>query len=334
MKISPKSYFAAAAVFLQGSALLLNILLQDLRHEAWIAFLVAAVISVFLLYYMGNEDIYTLASKKLGNRFGKILSIVYAVYFLLAASYNINLLSSFVSGYVLRETPRAAFAILFTVLCIYGAKNGYDNLLRLSFVFFAVALVSNTINVFLLRDKFNFTNFLPLSGMGFKGTITAATLLVLDASVFLCFARSRKNTVLGFISGTVFLLATILCNIGVLGSVISIYTWPTHEALRIINSGNTLARVETSSVFVMVAIMFFKVCLTLCAGAEGVKKITNINKNYIPTLLGGVIIFVVSLLIFQSGAEAMDWFRKYGAYIILPLGAVIPGVLKAITTKK
>lgn len=337
-----KSFFVTAATLLQGSVLLLNIPLQDLQKEAfWIFGIAAIIVLLFLLITVKEKNIYVLSYEKLGKNGGKILSIIYIVYFLLAASYSINLLTSFTGGYVLEETPKIIITAFITLLCTYGAYAGSENLFRLGSIFFAISLLSGVVNIFLLRGKLSFNNLLPIFTFKpeeyFKTFIISITILFCDSSVFLCFLKKqedKKNFILGLLVGTVFLVITLLCSGAALGRVLQIYTWPTHETLRIINSGNTLARIETSSVFIMISMVFFKVSLLMCAAIEGIKKTTPESKHILNTMCVGVVVFVMSVLLFKSGAAALYGFRRYAALIVLPLSAVIPCTLNVIKTRK
>lgn len=335
MNIKPKSFFFSAVVVLQGSTLLLNALFHDGIKNNLLAFLVAAVISVLLLCQSEADDIFSLSHKVLKTAGGKILSIIYVIYFVTAAAFNINLLSYFVGGYILEKTPRAIFIFVFTTLCAYGAHKGKENLFRLSVLFFAVAVISCITDTFMLKDEIDFNNF--TAEINIKSILVAVALLLGDMLVFSCFPRKKekiKSTIWGFIAGSMLLGIIIFRSTATLGNMTSVFTWPTHETLRVINTGNTHARVEILSAFVMMAMVFFKTSMLYCCAVDGIKKVFGINKSVIPVMFCRTTIFFTALFMFNSGERAMKvWAGEFSIAIILIL-ALLPVVLNLINSKR
>lgn len=323
MGVKSKSFLFGTAVILCGSELLINILLHNVRHETWICFLIASLVAIPVFLFC--------TTRRSVCDDSKIISFIYAVYFLMSASYNINILASFVGGYVLEETPRAVFIFLFTLLCGYGAVKGYENLMRLAVIFFTIGFISGVFDILLLWNKIEIKNFQPVFSLPateyVKGTVLSSLLLIGDLSVLMCFVNEkvkRKDLALGAIAGCAFILITIIRSIGSLGNITGIYTWPTHEALRIINSGNTLTRIETSSVFIMIIMIFFKVSLFISGATEEIKKVFKSDKGFVWVLICSGIVFILSNNMFSFGAEAMDIWEKYSVYLTVPIVVAIP----------
>jgi len=317
----------AVATLLQGSVLFLNALLNNFGHEAWVGFLVAMIIVGFFLFATySQENIYEVCRKQFGKAVGNFISAVFICYFTLTASYNINLLSAFIGGYVLEETPKFIFIMFFTLLCAYGAYKGAENLIRLSAVFFSVAVITEILNVFLLWDKIEVKNFKPFFSRDVKyyvkNIFTSAVLLMGDMSIWVCFKKKdvvKKHIIYGFIAGSIILFFILVRSIGALGEMLSVYTWPLHESLRIINSGNVATRIETSSVFVMLAMIFLKCGLFYSGAVEGIKNVFNTDKKFIVIGCVAVAICILSNVLFKSGVTAMEIWTKYAAYVIIPI---------------
>lgn len=263
----PKSFFVATVASLYGSCLLVNMLFSCFSKEIVWSFPLAAVI-IFLIAFFFKEPV----------NMGRVSSIIYTIFFLAAAGYYIYVVSSFVGEYVLPRTPKTFFVILLTSLSAYGAHKGYKNILSLGVIFFAAAVVSYAVNGVMLRSSIKPEAFLPLimNGKNFLWSFLFSFLILFaDASVFMSFVKSKKDKscfALGFLLGSVFLYGVVCFVIMTLPNTASLYSWPVYEALRRVNSGNALARVETASVFVIYAMMFYKICLTFCAAKENFKK--------------------------------------------------------------
>jgi len=322
LKIKSGELFFGSAVFLQGSSLLINALLRG--GSAWVAFAVSLIAALPLVILYNRINIF--------ECFGKWVICLYVIFFILIASYNINLLSSFVGSYILEETPKIIFVILFTALCTYGVSGGIKRLMQLAVIFFAVAVFSDIINMFLLRDTVKIENLIP-SGNPARGIFCGAMLLLCDMLTFTCFPKEMRGAVWGYIIGGILLFCVILRTVATLGVTTGIFTWPTHEALRLIDSENAVTRIETSSVFVIVALLFFKVSVILCGAAEGIKKATGIKKETVPSLITGVAAAAVSGAVSFPAALSMNFVFMWGGVIILPFAVVFP-LIGAVLKRK
>ena len=310
MKIKKRDVIFSSATVLQGSVFTVNMLMRRASYEAWWIYAVVLVISLLPIFIYGRTNIY--------EETGFVIHWLYVIFFIAIAAYNIKLLGTFVGEYVLSETPRWIFTVLFTALCIYGAAGGVKKLSELALVFFVIAVFSWITNLFLLAGSMETENLLPVlrsNALNYAETaLSGGVFLLCDGAVLMCF-KKEKGTLSGFALGGVLLFAVCAGTAATLGATSGIYTWPTYEALRVIKSGNVMTRFETSSVFSLIALMFFKVSIMLCGASEGIRKIKSVPFRVIIT---GCVAGVAAAFITVPASVLVDFLADKGVYILLP----------------
>lgn len=332
-KISSFQLALSVAAVLQGAYIFLNGFILQTGQQAplWIALSLIAAFFCLFIYFKAFKFESLFSKHK--NTAVKIILWLYVLFFVLLCIYNVSSLSTFINGYILDETPKTIFALLFVLVCAFAAHGGERGIIKLSAVFFFIAAVSDLINVFLLRDKFNMDNFLPIiSGntMAHAGTsLSGAVALLGDVAVFASFTAfgekgKRRAIVWGYILGAFFVLLTVLRSVAALGNTAGIFTWPTFEALRMIDSRNNLSRIETGSVFVILSTMFFKVSIIFCAALRGIKKLCHLKKDTVPIAFLTVAVIIGTNVLFSSDISLLSFATKYGAIFMLPFALVFP----------
>ena len=157
------------AGFIQGSVLLVSILDSFAEQDTWLAIAFAffacvpfAVIYAYLGKRFGSYDFVEMNDIIYGPWLGKAITVLYITFFFYLLSLNTTDIGDFYSGYIMIETPKAAFSILFILVAAYCIKKGIENIARVSLFSVVFTFLSVGTTFLLLLGKMDFSNFLPI----------------------------------------------------------------------------------------------------------------------------------------------------------------------------
>ncbi len=123
-KITYKELFSAMLAFELGSAVLF-VLGASAKQDAWMSILLATVAALPLiylyvtLYKMHDGNLPQILEATFGKAFGKVLSAIYAFYFLYIAARVTRDFAELNIGTIYKQAPVSAFSIAILVVVIY-----------------------------------------------------------------------------------------------------------------------------------------------------------------------------------------------------------------------
>lgn len=282
-----------------------------------------------------------------GPFLGKLITISYLWFFFHITSANLILISNFIS-IILPETPLIVFTIVFTIVCASAVRNGLEIIARCSVVLIPITIMVIIVSFFLLLNRADFSNFLPLFQTPpqefFKTTHIVSTVTYGEVVVFLMLIpfitkgkgdkvlAVRKALILSFGLATFSFLVVIIRNISVLGSTISILYRPSFQAVRLINIAEFLSRMEILIVLNELTMSFLKISLMYYVVVLGLAQLFKM-KSYLPLVLptGGLLINI-SILLFDFSLEYNNFATEVFPYYSLPFEVFIP-LLTIVITK-
>lgn len=357
-QITGKRFMLSLGCCIQAATLLISYATSVTKQDTWIAVLAGFIIMIpVVLIYSSlgkrfpGRSIVEISDLVVGKVLGKIMSVCYMLFmFLLLLSYT-RVLSDFIVGAVLPETPAAAILILFMFVCVVAARNSVSSLTNHSVLFIFIASAVLIINIILSIKDFKVSNFLPVFTLPIEKYVqgTHAIAMITFSSVyrFLIFLPSLTKTEKlgkyyfgGLAIGAATMLLLVFRDIGILGSSVSLLAMPSYEAIRQISIGTVLTRVEVLYAITIIILHFFQISTVLYATAKGTAQLFGFQsyKQLVSPI--GVLAICFALLAFNSTAQSSYWGSNVAAVnatifiVILPAITLIVAMLRGFRKVK
>lgn len=143
--------------------------LPPYNHDNWIMVLFSiihtSIAMIPLLYLASKFKEYSMVAYMqiiFGNIFGKILSILYALYFIMKSINEITIQSEMVATSFLMESSNIVIIFLMVATSIYLASTGIKNILQSSELIAPIALVIITLLLLIGLYELDYTTILPI----------------------------------------------------------------------------------------------------------------------------------------------------------------------------
>lgn len=332
---------AITSLTIIGHLILLTLVLGQSRQDGWLAGIFGAVLSLIGI----------IALAKLAQRFpgltlveilfqhfswiGKILGILYLVYFYIMAVLGVRL---FAEAYkiVMKDTPLLAFVAIILLITAYIVYLGLETLARLNqimlpvLVIFAMAVVMLTLG----NDK-DYGNLLPILGNGvvpvFKGSLSVVGWFgefVVLGMVLPYVQRPEKLVKTGIYAAAI----TLIFFIGPITGPVALFgpdeaakmTFPTFSEVRYIEAGEVLNRFDSIAILfwtigLMIRISLFFYGLSL--GTAQILKMSTYRPLVIPM---GWLIGVGAVLFTKNFSELTEFLFKTYVPLNILMGGILP----------
>lgn len=324
---------------LQASTLTASFISGITKTNTWIVLMAGFGITVLLLV------IYTALYKKFphknliemnnliyGKYLGKVISIIYILYFGYVFSANFIFTADFFDIYVFQDADVRFLIILLALVSTYAVRKGIENIARASFVISVLTIiVSVTITLFVIKD-IDLSNFLPLFQIKFKDFVHGINLMisipfgeiVLFLMIFPCVKDDehiRKYTFWGLIIGGIYFVIVILRDTAVLGNIASIHVIPSYEVARDINVGEIITRMEVLVSVILLFDEFVKICIMFYVTVLCIAYLFKL-RSYKPLVIPvGIIGVVESIIMFNAPIE--HWYFAGNIYPIIDIPVII-----------
>ncbi|MPW25469.1 GerAB/ArcD/ProY family transporter [Alkalibaculum sp. M08DMB] len=343
-KINNSQLMFLVASFMLGTSTFIHFMDTIAFHDSWLAILTAFVICIpFVLCYSAlakrfqGKDLIQINDIIYGSFLGKIISILYIVYFFLLLSLNLKGLGDFYVGYVMPETPKPVFIIIFALVCAYTVGHGLEPMARISHLTVTYAIFVITGTFLLLYSEVDFTNFLPIFELPIKDFIQSvhivAAIPFCEVMVFLMvmpslnnFGEVNKYMLLGFALGALCLLVISVRDTSVLGTSSFISNNAAYQTVRIIEIGEFFTRIEIVVAMGITICLFIKICvlyyITLASIAQ-LLKLKSYKTLIIP--IGGIAI-IIAFIAYDSIVSHNYSAKNYHVFYTIPYQFIIPPV--------
>ncbi len=330
------------AMFLSGSLLILAFFGSLAKQDSWIIVVVSFFGTlpligayVYISKRFVGKTIIEIHEIVYGKLAGKIISVLYVLFFLALLSFNIRDVSIFYSSTVMPDLPPAVFVTVTTLVCAYAAKKGVKTIARVGFVVFVIVVVSLVITMIFLIGDMDFQNMLPLFELPTEKFVQASLILTLvpfgEIVLFLMIMpHISENKKLGKFSigglgiAALIFMSIIIRNTTVLGAGATINALSAYQSVRMINVGDFITRVELLIALNQTASIFMKISVLYYACVKGLAQITKL-KSYTPIILPvGAIAVFYALTAHSSEVDHARWGTIYAAFFELPFVVVLP----------
>jgi len=340
-KISPLQFAILLVSFLLGSSLITQPGLLAGRHT-WLALIIGVVAGLLLAWGFAvlanrfpGKTLVEINDLVYGAYMGKFISILYLWFLLHLATLVLHHLCDFIT-IIVPHTPRVVLMVFLLLVCASAARCGVEVIARCSLILVPLTFIACLFITTLATPIMDFKHFLPISHIDVAklamAALGASTFPFAESVAFLMVAfaisgraHPKKAWTAGIlIAGAMFAIITVR-NIAVLGPVYGIFlNFPSHAAVRTIELGEVLTRLDLLLVVQFLTMGFLKLSVLYYGVALGTAQLFKIT-SYKPVILPlGAIIVNLSLLQFRSFQELINFAENTFPFYTIPFAIIIP----------
>ncbi len=331
--------------FLQSMILTINFVYSITKYDTWISVLVAYIIAIlFILLYLAiglkfpGKNLVEINDIVFGPHFGKLISASYIWFFFQYMIHYMYFLNSFWITYIMPETPRLAFLIMFVFVCGMAVRNGIEVIARCSFIFIIIVTATILAVTVLLIPDMKPSNFLPILEVEPLKFIQSVHIILVipfcDIVAFLFILpytsnkrQVRKPVLIGFSLSAIQLFIVVLRDAAVLGSRMLIAASASFAVSRQIDIANVLTRLDILVAITMLITVFMKVTIFYYVTALGMAQTLKL-RSYKPLVVPiGAIAIANAANLYPSDMEQI-----YAGQFVWPFNASVSEFIIPVIT--
>lgn len=355
-KISPRQFKLLVFLCYVGTSILHSpgFLAAEAKQDAWIGAILGLLLGLLIvkLYnsvgnQLPNMTITQQTEVIFGRCIGKIVSVFFILFLFINASMILWIAGNFVTTQIMPATPIQFSNILFTVIIVMATRLGVETFARAAEILFPLVMGLLVILILFISPNIDIDNLKPVFEFGMKPILKGSLLYVSYASltlivllmIFPAHVNNVKETNKAFFNGTVIagiiIFLITLLSILVLGhDFASRNEFPSYILAKKIQLGGFIERIESLIAIIWFITVFYKTLLYFYGAVLGLAQILEL-KDYKPlTLPMGMILVVLSLIVFPNTIYADVWdSTTWVSYaltyaLLLPLLLLIVGKLR------
>ncbi|MCG8485460.1 MAG: spore germination protein [Clostridia bacterium] len=314
------------------------------EHAAWVSSIIALFEGLLIIFIFSKlavqfpgKTLNTINDALFGKVIGKVITVLYASYFLQISVNVSQYLSSFTHTIMLLNTPKEITIILIWIVVYYTLLKGIKTIFHLSFIFFSIALIYFFSSNLLLIGQFDFEYLFPISTIPIKDIFHAAHMIGTYYGESLCFlaliplakkdkiSKTLKYVMLAVLLSGISIIINQITNIAVLGDLSSIYKHTTFQSIRLVNVGDVILRVDALIYIETVMIVFLQIVLPFYAFMICLSQLLNI-KDY-KTILLPITVLSIALTIRALNMNDSDvtlFYEQIYIFYTIPFQIILP----------
>jgi len=328
-------------MFIFGSSVILGVS-SKAEQDSWISLLLAPVLAapIILVYarimkVFPEKDFFEITQTLFGNVAGKIITLLMTWYAIHLCAIVLRDFSEFIDIVMMPETPQLPIMIAMILTVVYMAKSGIETMGKWAVFMLPVVLFVVILTIMLSINVMDTTNIMPIMEHDFRTIISGSyelfTFPYAEMVVFMgigC-AINKKNRPLKMfmyptLFGTVILLAVILRNNFILGpAMVGAEYFPSYSAVRIIDVGDFLARLEGSIAMNFILAGIIKISVCLIVASKGIARLFGIEDYREVVLPVSLFVTALGTVLYSNAMQLFDFIRIYQYYAI-PFQIIIP----------
>lgn len=342
-KISGKQFMFTVACFIQSSALLASFFTPLTKQDSWLIIVVALFIDVPLVLVFSSimnlypgKSLIRINEEVFGKFVGKVISVIYMLFFFTLLSLNTRDLGMLVVKTMLPNTPLVLILLLFIMLCVWAAGRGAETVTRYGALFailsFSLVLFATALTLDLIKTE----HFQPMFESPLIKYVQAVHIVsVIPLSEVFLFMMFNPNIetepkklpkffVGGILIGIVNMFLVVARDTGVLGNTIQMFTIPSFETLGLINLNPAFSRMDVLFAFIFMILLFFKIGILLYVTLQAFMEIFHLKSPRKLAFGIGLTALIYSLTMFSSSSEHSDASMKTLPFAWLFLESLLP----------
>lgn len=341
-------YFFMIPNIIYGKAIGITsgVMVRKIGADVWTSMLIGFFIGIivialltFLCSRFPEQSIIQYSQVLLGKWMGKAIGLVLACFFVVAFAVSADVMVLHLKEYFLFETPVFVICLIYVLLCMYGARLGFEVVVRLSLIGFLMLLLLN-ITMFLgvIKD-FDFLNLQPIMDKGIVENTTNSVYVFSDLAmailaigmIYPTLDNKKKSGSITFWAMILTIFMVVIwpfLEIGVLGpNIMSNYVVCCMEQIRSAQFTKYLPRYELMMVSFFVFTILVQSTAMLHCAKYSVKQITGIKKEW-PILAPITLIgLVLTYYLVADDNHYVDFLSYPWSQICAILGIGLPLLL-------
>lgn len=313
---------------------------------AWFLDVLLAIVYAYMGLRFPGQSTVQYSITILGKYVGRIIGIMFPIFYLLIASILMRSLSGLIANFFLLKTPTIVILGISYILAAYGIRKGIETIARTCEVLGPIYLLSLIVMFVLLAPEVKLHRLLPILDQG-SYPVLAGTPFIMSyigiciiMGMYIPICNKPEN---GFLAK--FIAVTLGTSVTVLLICISVGIFGAERAGNMVNTGVQLARiVKIGTFFERLEIIWF--VLSVAAGIMtsinlfwafclGISQIAGLS-TYKPLVYPCVLIaFILSMTSFENTIELLNFafysymfiaiFVQTGLEMLLFIAALISG---------
>ncbi|GEM_PF-3030198 len=253
----------------------------DIKHDVWLSLTpmilggtVLAFIFSWVLKNFKGEDLLQLNDKAFGKIGGKIVNWILLFLFLGISVFEILTAIYMFSSLDMWSTPIIVYIIFVMIAVFYCASLGLEVIARMSTIFVLIIILAVIFDTLVLLPSFHLDRILPIAEYGWKGVgITGGKFFILQYAMlpavllFLPNLRNRADAPralrIGLMIAGFYFTIAVLRDSMIFGDLVQNEVFPTLQAMRRVQLGTDLSRVELGGLLAVLANKFIFSCIGL-----------------------------------------------------------------------
>lgn len=328
--------------FILGSTLLITLIDGITSHDTWMVVIAGFVICLpFLLIYahlakrFPGKSLIEMNDIIFGKVIGKVVSVIYVAYFFLLLTFNINDAAGFYTGYVMQNTPEMVFLVIFTLVCAFAVQRGVAAVAKVSLITTVITIATVALTTLMLIRNMDFSNLLPLFDKPLMRYVQASQIIaelpfleIVSLLMVMPLIKDNRKLTRSWVMGTsvaaLLMLTIVLRNTLVLGGASNVLGDNSFEAIRLINIGEFLTRIELLIAINYTAQFFIKISVLYYVTLNGIAQLLRLKRCNALILPLGSIAVVFAYIKVDSAVMHTIWGAQYAPVFSFPCTVFFP----------
>lgn len=331
-----------------GTLFVPSIVAQRAAQDGWLSVLlggIAGIIVVLIVTFLGHryhgKCLIEYSEAILGKWFGKIIGLILILFYIHLTAIIVREISATIQGTLLQNSPLELITVIIFLSSAYSVKMGLETLTRANVLNLIVTFIAIFTVLFLLLKDMNTELLTPVLSNGImpvlNGAISPAGWFCETVSIafIMPFINKSRETRLCSIIGVSWAAVTLSFMAALVVMVFgqqltSILTFPTLEAVRYINVGQYVQRVEIIFLIPWITSNYIKICFFYYIAVLISSRWCKVEKTKTLVIPIGLLIFSLSLALFKNSVDLSLFLTQVWGYYSLPIELGIPALLLVI----
>lgn len=343
--ITSKQGIIIMTMFILGSTLVMGTS-SEAKQDVWLSSFAAMLFAapVFFVYarllsIFPGKNLYSTLELLFGKVIGKLLALPFIWFSFHIGALVIRNFSEFIHIVSIPLTPQYIISFCITLLCIWAVKAGIEVIGRWTAIIFPIVIIAILIVTLMLIPLFDFRNLKPVLYNGFRPVISAAFSLfafpLAETVIFTAVLNNLRSKSSPYkvyywsllIGGLTILLVAVRSLLVLGAENTGILYFASFASVRLIDIGEFIQRIEISVTVVFLFAGFVKASICLYAASSGLAKVFNLSSYRQIVSPVGLLMMVLSIVIYHSTIEMFEWAEKIYKYYAIPFEIILPLII-------
>jgi spore germination protein KB len=328
-----------------GTLFIPTFVAQNAGRDGWMSVLIGGLVGVVVTlvvtavgFKFPDKTLIEYSEIILGKWVGKIIGVIFIFFYIHLTSIVVREISTTIHGTLIPKTSFESITIIIFIACAYCVKKGLEVITRVNVLVLVMIYIAIFTILFLLLKDIDIKLLTPVLSHGISPVLKDSAAPagwfgeVVSIAFLIPFINKPKEARLHSIVGVVWAAITLaimtaLC-VMIFGSKLTaLLTFPTLEAVRYINLNDYIERIEILFLIPWILSTYIKICFYYYISVLITSKIFKIKTTKTLVLPIGLVIFSLSLVLFDNSVDLFDFLSRVWGLYSLPIELGIPTLL-------